>query len=719
MAIAGNVLRIAGTALFTLLLLTPFSSGSHVLPLHEGPQLRALGADALERWLRPDVLYADTELLARYYVEDQMVATLVKLRTANLEPDRKAALQADALAVWTKAQQGYDAVNLFYHSVLPPPEGAVCISLETQAWALRATRALLGAGLGDAGLLSRRATEAKDTVLDLLELQAHRGRPPCAPQVIQQPMAVIALLEQRGPNPDARIDAVVPPVVNGLRSLFTDDAYAVDGFYGIEVNAKLLWMLTDAAATYPGLGATRDRLLRFLLNETLEPVSAGYAVHHVRSLGDELVQDGQGNALNQLWLAIALTHHAQTIPGQVPAGRVAGILNVLLSDYWSRDKGAFMNPNELRSFEPNALAALFANAPFVQSLATENSEFALAVPATGTYQYGAVDPALLASQWHLRFQLSGDSAGTTDVLLSSGDLGSYNFTASNPLRLFRSPPGGTRIPIDNYRVEAGPVQALRFSVDLTTAPANYRLEGAAPLRPVASLFENRIQLLVDNPGSDAFELRSLRLEISATEIDVRSVKVNGNAVPRERYEVIAPVTTQEVQEPHTRLIVSDVVFAPGNSEIVIEYDDRKAPVIDAPTISHDADGRELVRAAPTGTALQGEPLYVRAVVRDNGVLRNVLLRFQSQSDPREVVETAMTEGDNGVYTARIPNTNRTGVMRIQVVAIDAASNLQQTGPLFVDISNPLLSGSRVLFAFSGTLFVSAFIIWAKVRRKAA
>src|SRR5919106_6132659 len=118
MARVRNVQRIACLVLVAAVLVGPSVLASHPVPINEGPQFYSLGLDAIDRWLKDDGLFASNELLDRFFVEDQMIAVLAKLRAASLQIDQRTQLQAEALDLWTRSQVAYDVRDQFYNGVI-------------------------------------------------------------------------------------------------------------------------------------------------------------------------------------------------------------------------------------------------------------------------------------------------------------------------------------------------------------------------------------------------------------------------------------------------------------------------------------------------------------------------------------------------------------------------------------------------------------------------
>jgi hypothetical protein len=527
-------------------------------------------------------------------------------------------------------------------------------------------------------------------------------------------------LEARRRGPDGRLDRVIAGEFNKWLPRLDKGAVADDAhFYDLVLNAQNLVALADASDLYPDpkYASARDGLIDFFLEHAIRSSPDGPLAYSMRDKAGSLETDGEPRPGNQLWLAQAFDHVNGLKPGRIPSATIGGLMMAFVNRYWSNEQGAFVGDGGFPAFDSNAFAALFSFGPILQGVALDSAMVAYAVAAKPLHLYSLGDPAIIADEWNVRFSLSSDHSATVDLLLPGSDVGAFNLSRPgaepSPPRLSRAIGAGTRVPIAATPMGTG-APVIRFSTEVGPTPATFRLEAFAPVRPVRSEFGATVALVLENTVTQAVTLRSLRLEIAATDIDVRSIKVGDVPLSPTTYEVVKSITTQEVPKEHTRLVLNGLTLGPGSSEVVIEYSDNKRPLILSHVISHDPSGQQILRPAATMTALQGDRLYVRAQVVDNAVLRQVLLRYQTGV---ESVDTPMQQTVDGVFMAQIQNTTSQGRIRMQVIAIDGAQNFNQSEPFFVEIQNPLLSGSRVLFASSVVFFLSAFVIWLKVRRK--
>lgn len=692
-------------------------SGTHA-------SFQALGLAVLDRRLGEGGLYAVDSARQVFWVEHQMVGALLALRAAGYEVDQAAAWRTRALFLWNAGEGSFDLLGGFYRKTVPPPGEVVCIDLVGQAWALLAAGAMMEAGVGPRDAVARRFATLRSTLQDLLGTGTHAGLPSCGasqggPNPSHLPLALWSLLEARALAPDSRTDAIVRARLAEFLGRFEDGAYMdPPNFYTAFLNAWLLLVFAVASDQLgdANLKAGRDGLIDFLQNRSIVFQGPLAFAEHVE------LRDGEHRAAgrapeSQLWAAYALHRAAPGAAGRVQQGLVAGLLEGLLDQFWSRRDGAFVSQpgsSGFFTFEPNAMAALLTRGPSISNLITDAPSWALKVPRQFETVYSnEVGEGVVANSWTIRFGLTGEAGAPRAVLLPSADLSSVNLSASTSQLYRLSSTGTAREPVA-FTQSSGPTDWLRFEAVLRDQPTTFRIDGFAPFHPVRARWsDNSLVLTLRSDADASIHVQPLRLELDALNLDIRSVSINGVVTAN---RVFPHLVTQDIDRPHMRILLEDATLVPGENEVLISYLDSERPVIEQLVISTDSQGASPVpRADRKHTIVEGDPLFARARVHDNGVLRNVLLNVGGAGG--SLNSTPMTRLGEDMYVARIPVATGPGVFTLQVVAVDASRNLNASETYTLEVKDAFLGGNIVLFAFAATLFATAAIIWVKLRRK--
>ncbi|HEX9816085.1 MAG TPA: hypothetical protein VGB18_03815, partial [Candidatus Thermoplasmatota archaeon] len=414
--------------------------------------------------------------------------------------------------------------------------------------------------------------------------------------------------------------------------------------------------------------------------------------------------------------------------GAVNAGVVNNLLKGYVDLFWTSEGVGFAEKGSIVHIDYNLLPAILTRSQPVSITSLDPSSFSFVVPALTAFSYPTPDSAdathlYLLNQWTTRFTMPYEGSSPAEMVVPLEALGPFNLSAPrSPFfpapRLQRSGPTGTvEIPA---QVDANYHDLLRFSPQLAPGQNSFRLDLFVPAEPVFSDFASTIRVILRSNAHGPITVGTLQIELDATEIRIRGATIDNVALGS--IEVIDPVITEQLPERHMRLLLTDVTLPPGQSELVLGYTDIIRPEVGVPAITHDLEGRDVITASGDQPVqvLQGETAYVRATVRDNGALRSVQLRYR-MFDQSLDLRMSPVEGQADVYAVQLPTQGLpTGLGKIQVVAIDAAGtgNLNESAAIEVDLRDPLLAGSIVLFVFSGTLFLASAIIWIKVRRKA-
>lgn len=723
---------IIGAAVVALLATSPpFSALPVPVGPSEGVPLQHVGVHALESRLRFGALYAETPEGTRFFARDQMMGVLAALAARTLRPDQADAWTARAVELWEGAEAAFLSGG-FYARTLPSPSDTVCIDAEANTWALRAAHALGEAGVDASPDPAARAVEVRSLLSDFLTGGTSRGRPPCpaeaqAVPVHQRPLLLLALIESRADGGPSTDSAVRSHLSAFLREA-TDGAFALpDGLYTATLNAQMLVVLAEAAEVFgdPEFASARDAVGAWLQDVAVR-TQDGRLVASNMGRGPSGFEPTIEQPDGQIWAAYALANLRRANASLVRDEVVRGLAATYLESYWTGGPGGFAGPGSFVYFDYNVLPALLTSAPGLQVTGLDSSTVGFVVPAKAEFTYPApTDPAAnklyLANQWSARFTLAGAEAGVVDALVPARDLGGFWFF--DPPSAFHPAPhvarttaaGRTEVPL--LRAGSDP-QLLWFQPTLAPGPNTFRLDAHAPVDPVTSAFSSEIVVGLQNLGPQAVTVGALQLELDATQILIRSVQVNDVLFPS--FEVVDGVFTEVLPQPHMRITLRDVPFPPGGgARVVLSYSDVVRPTVEPIALSRDLLGADPIRSGDPVDVFLGEPVYARATVRDNGVLRSVQLRFRVED---RNLDLRMTEvpGQGGVYAVRLPTEGPTGRAVLQVVAVDAAGtgNLNESAPFEFELKDPLLSGSIVLFVFSGVLFVASMIIWIKVRRKA-
>lgn len=704
------------------------------IPSTEGLGLQHIAIHALETTLREGTFYAETDEKTRFFTKDQMGGVLAALAARTLRPDQGAFWQERAKQLWEASEAAF-LEKTFYSGTLPAPSGVVCIDVAANSWALRAGYALVQAGVTANPDPAERVKHLQNLLGPFLSGRTSAGKPVCpqeSPSVPlhQRPLLYLSLLETRTAAGSALDGSLRAAMKNTIETSF-DGAFALpDGLFLAALNAQMLSLFVEAARVFPddGFETVRDELAAWLQEEVVYTEGGSAKTRNVARSGDALDPSPGGTPDGHLWTAYALSNYAAEKPEAVNAGTVNSLLQSYVELFWQPEGVGFAGEGSSVYADYNLLPAILTRSQPVSVTSLDPSSFSFVVPALSSFTYPAPDSAdsphlYLLNQWTTRFTMPFEGSSPAEVLLPVAELGPFNLsTERSPFfpapRLQRSGPSGT-IEIAT-QMGADDPDLLRFSPQLLPGQNNFRLDAYVPAQPLFSDFGSTIRILLRSDSDEPVVVGTFQIELDATEIRIRGATLDN--VGLGTIEVIDPVITEQLPEPHMRLLLTDVRLPPGQSELILGYTDIIRPEVGIPSLTRDLEGRDVITAAGDNPVqvLQGETAYVRATVRDNGALRSVQLRYRLLDQSLDL-RMAPVEGQADVYAVRLPTEGLpTGEGKIQVVAIDAAGtgNLNESAAVDVDLRDPLLAGSIVLFVFSGTLFLASVIIWVKVRRKA-
>lgn len=719
--------RIAlAAALLTLLpgILPAPMAAAQLGPVPEGATigLQAPALHALDSRLRAGPLYLVADNTPQVYVGDQMMGVLFNLYAAQFRPDEASRWQGRAVELWSLALQAFDAPQDFFHKTIPPPDRSVCIDVETHAWALRGALALRRGGHLAPATAKEWTDRLRAIVSDLLDTGSHSGTPACGLaggklNPFNVPLATWALLDSLDLESDGRAASVARARTNEFIAGFRQGAFADPAaFYNVVLNARLLVVLSEAAKRFgDGIFAQkRDELADALAQRFVMDENGAAIARHLGETSAGLRASGDSGPLNQFWTAFAL--HAAGPRSPERNTTIQRLLDAALTRFWSPSTGGFAKDNGPLLFEPNAMAALFFRSPALTNVVPDVPNLSFVVPNRVATLFGADDSLVLGRAWTVRFSLASNATGTRDVLLAAQSLASLNLSAGpqEDIRLYRlSQTGGPRQDVPLAPPLKGRTDVIRFTTDLTSTPAPYRLDAFAPLSPVSATWGDfTIRLTIRNDADAVLVARPLRLELIGTQLNFTAALLNDGALALP--EKVGPITTEEVSVAHLRLLFSEVALTPGENELTLRYLDSARPQVQEFRLYRDPQAAEALPEEGRLTVYKGETLYARARVTDNGALRSVFLSYVGDSK----MDHAMREVSPGVYQVGFRVGNNSGTARLFITAIDAARNLNpETKEYDLKIEDPLFSGSIVLLVFAGTLFATAFIIWMKLRRK--
>ena len=727
--------NIVCAALSCLLVLSsgPAAALSAIDP-SEGLGLQHVAMYALEETLREGVFYAETDEKTRFFTKDQMMGVVASLSAVTARPDEAAFWRERAKQLWESSETAF-LERAFYAGTLPAPSGVVCIDIIANSWALQAAHGLVAAAVPATPDPEERVEQLRDLLGAFLSGRTSAGKPFCPQEsasvpLHQRPFMYAALLETRPAN-DVRFDAPLRAALQTTIDESFDVAFALpDGLYLAALNAQMLSVLTRAAPLFPdsGFDEVQADLARWLQDESIDASEPTLKVRNVARSGSGLGSFPDGTPDGHIWAAFALAEFAEANPGAVRPGLVAGLLQSYADLFWNRDGVGFAGPGAIVYADYNLLPAVLTRAqPFLIS-AVDPSTFSIVVPALPSFEFPAPESPegaalYLMNQWTARFSMPYTGITPAEVLLPVPELGAFNL--SEPRSSFFPAPRLQRSGSSGFteilpREGAGDPDLLQFAPQLSPGQNSFRLDAYVPARPVFSDFASTVRVVFENHAGQEILLGTLQIELEATQIRIRAATLDN--VGLGTVEVIDPVITEQLPEPHMRLLLSNVALPPGRSELVLGYSDIIRPEVGPPAITRDLEGRDVITSKPDDPVqvLQGETAFVRATVRDNAALRSVQLRYR-MFDQSLDLRMAPVPGQNDVYAVQLPTGGLpTGKGIIQVVAIDAAGtgNLNESAELEVDLRDPLFAGSIVLFVFSGTLFLASVIIWVKVRRKA-
>lgn len=715
---------IVAAALVGLLFLA--SPGGAYTPI-SGPQFPSVGLTgyaALERSLRDEAGFLRADAVGRPFVDEQMMGILAHLQMRNQAGPLAVQAASRIVEAWVAAEAGFVEPDGFYSNVIPAPSSVRCIDVQVNAWALWAAVETRAAGYVVPDIeLGERIGQLRAVLEGLLQGNRFGSRGACNAIenrliVTHSAMPLMALLYSRGAAASSTGDAAIRNTLDGLiRSNLDQGFYDENGFFLARFNSQMLIVLTEAARIFAetSYAHVRDLVGDFIVNNLTVTSGERVTVQQLDRGGAAL--EGATSPADYAWTAASLFAWHPTGP-QVEMTRIRRILDTLDSVFWSASAGAYAEPDGNVHVEANALATILTYAVQLRSVSLENPQLTMIVPARTEFQY-ADDPNVgrwIEGTWDVRFTLAADSPGSSPVILPGAALGPFNFTRaiSNlyaPITLVRTGAGGQGTPVA-MTVEPGRIGVLQFVAPVTPTASSYRLEAFPPVLPLYSRIGGSILLGLHNSGEQAVRFPSLQLELQATNITVTEVSVAEE--PLAGVSQVDRVTTENLPEPHTRVLLPAVTLAPqAETEIRIRFSDVLPPSIGPLEVTREQRTDFAVPTQSPLTVLEGEPLVVRASVDDNVVLRTVAARIVRGDTVQELV---VTQAADGQYVATVPGQDRSGSAILQFTAVDASGNFNGRN-LDLAIKNPVFSGSVVLFVFSGTLFLSALIIWVKVRRK--
>jgi hypothetical protein len=702
-----------------------------VLPT-EGLGLQHAALQALETTLREGKLYAETTEKTRFFTKDQMLGVLAALEARKARPDQAAFWQQRAIDLWTGAESAF-VDQAFYAGTVPAPVGVICIDLQANTWALRAAHALARNGIETTPSPADRVAELRALLASFLAGPTSGGKRLCPVEstsvpLHQRPLLYLALLET-STGSSSSTDAQVRGALRATIAESFDGAFFLPGgLYLASLNAQMVVALTEAARRFNDetLRAARNDVGAWLQNESLAPAAGGFRVRNLAREGPGFVAQPGETPDGQIWAAYALANLARDAPGRVRAGVVEGLVRSYAELYWAAESNGFAGESSLVYADYNLLPAALSQASPLTVTSLDPSLVGFVVPALSTFTYPAphepgATSLYISNQWTVRFSMPLTATAPSQVLVAAPALGPFDLGAPvSPFapapRLSRTGSGGTADVV--VQAVSGDPNLLLFAPQLGSGGNSFRLDAYVPLQPTTAEFGSLIRVFIENKAGQPITVGTLQLELDATDIRIRGATVNNVALAT--VEVIDPVITEKLPEPHMRVLLGDVPLPIGLTEIALAYTDVTRPQVGAPALTRDLAGRDLIGTAQDDEiqVLQGESVYVRATVRDNGALRSVQLRYRNAGDSVDL-RMMPVPGQADVYAVKLPTTGPTGRGIIQVVAIDAAGtgNLNESVPLTIDLRDPLFSGSIVLFVFSGTLCLASFVIWLKVRRR--
>lgn len=723
-------------AVFTFLVAPPSVPAATPIPYGQVLPLQQLGLLGLEETLRQGDVYLQSPQLASVFIADQMIGVLVALEATRHRPDQSSLWAQRAQDLWDAVEPGFYEAQGFYAKTIPPPQPSVCIDLATNGWALRATLALKRTVLPADPRIDQRILQVRDLLTDLLLKGSYKDVPDCdrgpggEVNAFNHPIALWALLEARRVAPSTASDTAVR---NDIQTLLRDSyegAFVIAGLLNNVLNAHMLVVLTQAEREFnvTAMRQARDEVAAFLQNATIQDAAGQFVALDMQRVDGQTRSVGSGSAPNQMWTAYALHNYPNA--SRIRAELVPGLLATYLQRYWSSEFHAFASEASFPYFEANALPALLTTAPILSSVITDPPTIAYLVPSNPSFTYPRPSDLCgtrrcsslyyVTNSWVSRFTLSAVPGGPTTVLLPVPDLGAFNLSALTAVgdpapRLLKAQ--GSPVPnLDVPLAFAGDrTDLLQFNSALSPAPAIFRFEAWAPVVPVRSEFRETLRVFVRSLAEEPLTLRSLQFDVDATGVQADGITLNDR--PLGNVQVVDSIVTEFLDRPHLRITLNEITLLPGqDAQIEITYTDHRPPTVGTPSLSSDAQGTNPLGNSTPVPALRGAPVYVRAAVQDNAVLRTVILRYQFGPTTGDVAMTPLPDQPD-LYVAPLPHINETGRGIVKVVAVDAAGNLHQSEDIHVAITNPLFSGSPVLFVFSATLFLSTFVIWLKVRRR--
>lgn len=677
-----------------------------------------------------------------YFVKDQMTAVLLLLNRSARLPDDRALLVGRATDVWTSTEPGYSAPNEYYSVTLNSP--SICIDLVTNAWALRAARALAQARGED--LYAARAATLARTLTDLLTGGIHRqtsfcpydparpndaGRPLDLAQV---PLALLALLEEYQRQPDPALRSTLLATIDQQRRDHFDTAFHdASQLYSPVTNAQLLLVLDQATTILgnPDYAKTRDAVAQFLTERSLDRAPDGpWAMTVVRNPNGTLERVGEPDPVSQWWVAYALHNHNFAAPGSVPPTLVDELVSDVQARFWSYDRGGFVargsRGDGLIHFEANALPAYLLAGPLVTAVQPGDAEVRIVVPQRGGFTYPPLSNATqpqyyLRNKWDFRFGVAVPAAGTYRVILPTAPLGGLNtsFAETEYTRVPVLQAGSQTVP-GSLRGGADPI--LEFNAVLERGTSAYRLSAYAPVLPRSAAVTDSLRVVLHSYATAPIHFSSLYLEADVSQVDFLGATLNDAALEPSQVVLEGPLTTQPLPDAHLGIDLRRVTLRPGaDNEVVIRFKDVTSPTVSSLRLSGDEAGRDLLREQDGSYRLSGqETTYVRAVVRDNLALRQVYLHATNPRDPTNATEVRLnpTANDPTLYVGTLPRFRQSGESLLQVVAVDYQGNQNPRGePVRIRVQSSLLGDSPILFVFSLTLLVAAVVIYVKMGRR--
>lgn len=694
-----------------------------------------IGYRALTDRLRDGRLFRENEDSATYFVRDQMLGILVFLGRAEHLPESAAsernALRNAAADLWQAVEPAFVASGGYYSVTLAT--ASACADLVSNAWALRAARAL-AAQTG--------STSASDRAKDLSELLSTlllggkvRGIDACQKGVHETPLAIWALLERAAAgDPNARAAAAAE--LARLKKDHFDQAYRDPaGLYAVATNAQLLIVL-DLAHQVLGEAdhaATRDQLARFLLGPAIEGEGPAAWARSVERSGNETFRPvGDRSPSNQWWLAYALHNHAQRDPAGAPPDLVRRLVAPVASAFWSHAGRGFVSAfppigTGFVDFQENALAAYLFSGPALSPAGRSENEVRLVVPKRAGFEYplpGDSDAAsyFVRNRWETIFTVTTNATGSYDVLLPSHVLVPLNL--SSPPTDYTPPTtlqvvGGSRLPLT---VHGTLLPLLEFPVSLGRGSTEFLLNTYAPVVPRAANVTDAVRLSLHTLTPQPLRINNLYLDVEVDEVSLERVVLNDVPLSGASFETEGPLTTEQLPKPHVRVRLKEVVLRPGQAnEFLLAFKDVVAPAVGPIQLSLDAEGLNAVPPEGDRYAVSGqETTHVRVAVADNLALRHVVLRLTRPGDASNATEIRLTPHatQRDTYVGTLPRFDATGVATATVVAIDYQGNQGTSPALELHVQNPFLQGGNlILFVFSLTLFFSALGIYVKMGRK--